>query len=405
MADVAGSSMVDNGWWSVVVPHDPAALSPDGNWYRYHLVSEWTESGDCTGLCDDQQNNFKVSVQGTPFLLAGSTIGFQAFGPAPRPDTWDPPHHGPTTYQGWIRFLFRVEDEDTKVIDLYDGDADRADGGNPWVVPPIPGTQPPAAPDDPNSPAPEPAGPGCIPPPGTTQCWLPNCGDPNGVCPGNPPDYTYAFPPFQTSIETVVEGVNAGSPPDDSPHALFRREPGVYATVAPYPFDPVVHTGWPVTNDNPSGDKEWEMFRVGLEGETLDPLPDVTVPAIPAGYYAWQFEGLDTQNTLFIHSTFDTYGPPATIGNTVWWDDDEDGFWDGNPLGSAEEPGIPGVLVNLYDDTDMDGEIENGQLPMQSQLTDSNGQFLFMETDIDLFTTSSRWMARTGTPGKPLREP
>ncbi len=86
----AGSSMVDNGWWSVVVPHDPAALSPDGNWYRYHLVSEWTESGDCTGLCDDQQNNFKVSVQGTPFLLAGSTIGFQAFGPAPRPDTWDP---------------------------------------------------------------------------------------------------------------------------------------------------------------------------------------------------------------------------------------------------------------------------------------------------------------------------
>ncbi len=60
-----------------------------------------------------------------------------------------------------------------------------------------------------------------------------------------------------------------------------------------------------------------------------DPLPDVTVPAIPAGYYAWQFEGLDTQNTLFIHSTFDTYGPPATIGNTVWCDEDEDGFWDG----------------------------------------------------------------------------
>ena len=68
---------------------------------------------------------------------------------------------------------------------------------------------------------------------------------------------------------------------------------------------------------------------------------------LPAGLYEWQWEGLDGRNTVFINLDYDLYPGLGAIGNTVWHDFNLDGLWD-----QATEPGIPGVVVNLYLDVD-----------------------------------------------------
>ena len=70
----------------------------------------------------NEQNNFKVSVEGTPYLPAGSTVGFIGYGP----NDPDPVSFPPTTYDGAFTFRFFL-DAPATVINLYDGDMDRAD--------------------------------------------------------------------------------------------------------------------------------------------------------------------------------------------------------------------------------------------------------------------------------------
>jgi len=53
---------------------------------------------------------------------------------------------------------------------------------------------------------------------------------------------------------------------------------------------------------------------------------------------------------------------PASLGNYVWHDLDQNGLQDGY------EPGLPGIVVNLYND---------GVNPVQTTTTDSNGYYLF----------------------------
>jgi hypothetical protein len=64
------------------------------------------------------------------------------------------------------------------------------------------------------------------------------------------------------------------------------------------------------------------------------------------------------------------------IGDTVWFDTDGDGFW-----AIGVEPGIPGVVLNLYLDVNGNGELDGDDQSLASQTTDSDGQYLF--TDID----------------------
>jgi len=65
---------------------------------------------------------------------------------------------------------------------------------------------------------------------------------------------------------------------------------------------------------------------------------------------------------------------PVTVGDRVWYDNDKDGIQDA----PADEPGVQGVTVNIFNSdgtpvTDIAGN------PVGSEVTDSNGNYLFEE--------------------------
>jgi hypothetical protein len=282
---------------------------PSGNCF-YHLVAHWNTEEE-----DNESNFFKVAVEGTPFLLGGSTIGFQASDSNTAALPSDPTSTN-TAYDGIFEFQLLVTEEQV-VMDLFDGDFDRADDTN-----------------DPNSPSSDchatqqadyvsgaygdavqvaawknnrDAGLGCAIQQfdSETQAWV-----------------TVPFPPFQQSANTLAQGANLGDPRDDPIPGLggpiaFVVPPNVKYSISAPPQDPADSNSpplWTVVNDNPSGNKEWELFRIANQGATLPDgvTPDVTVPTIPAGLYTWKIEGADAANNLFIHSKYNLF--PSSDG-------------------------------------------------------------------------------------------
>ena len=61
----------------------------------------------------------------------------------------------------------------------------------------------------------------------------------------------------------------------------------------------------------------------------------------------------------------------GSIGDRVWWDINANGRQD------AGELGLPGLTVNLYYDINEDGVLDAGDTFLTSQVTDSDGQYLF----------------------------
>ena len=268
-------AMPDDGWYPINMANDASALNAAGTSYFYHLVARWeTTNGD------DEQNNFKVVVNGQPFLLAGSTIGLEGYGVKLIPGI--PPLDLPlTTYDGTFSLAFLVPGgagAGVTDITLYDGDLDLFDDT-----------------EDANSPSDLPR----------------NCGDVNDeVCPGDNYDPLITFPPFQTAPVTVFEGVNPGDPADDNqspePRPRIRRSPNIYYEV----YDS--NNNLIGTNTNVSGDKEWEVFNIATPaatGLTYGP-PDATADSLPSGLYRWEFIGVDGLNTMFLHSDYTMYPIP-----------------------------------------------------------------------------------------------
>ncbi|MBC7233755.1 MAG: hypothetical protein H5T68_11010 [Chloroflexi bacterium] len=255
----SGLSMPDDDWFQVMVNQDAGAFNAERGVFIYHLVCRWVITNDW----HDEQNNFKVAVQGQPFLRAGSTVGFEGFnyvyGPNVTSVQW-------TKYDGTFTFHFMLPEATPsgpiRVIDIWEGDADRWDDT-----------------EDVNSPS---------------------------------------FPTFQYSPYTLPEGNNPGLPPDDNTAWPWAISPNVqFVVVAPDSL-------WTVTNENPSGNSEWELFRIGLSGE-LD--IDVVVSSLPSGVYTWYFQGLDSLNTMFLHLKYDLYTspppppppPPPGTGTPGYW--------------------------------------------------------------------------------------
>ena len=90
----------------------------------------------------------------------------------------------------------------------------------------------------------------------------------------------------------------------------------------------------------------------------------MTAPNLPSGLYEWRWEGLDGFNTVFVNLEYDLYPGLGSIGNTVWADNNLDGIWD-----QATEPGIPGVVVNLWLDVDDNGILDKTVDEYLSSLT------------------------------------
>ena len=126
--------MPDNGWFSTTIPNTESARNGGAGDFYYHLVADWV-----TTMATNEQNNFKVAVEGTPYLPAGSTVGFDGFGPSDP----DPVKFPATTYDGSFLFRFFVP-APTTVVNLYDGDMDRADdtddANSPNLPPNLTGT-------------------------------------------------------------------------------------------------------------------------------------------------------------------------------------------------------------------------------------------------------------------------
>jgi len=89
----------------------------------------------------------------------------------------------------------------------------------------------------------------------------------------------------------------------------------------------------------------------------------------------------------------DSTGGAMSLGNLVWEDLDNDG------LVTAGEPGIPGIPVNLYLDSDNNGTPDGPATA--STVTDANGNYLFDELLPDTYLVEvvapSRYTVSTGT--------
>jgi hypothetical protein len=234
---VQSNVLPDNAWYIVKIPQNINAYNPQSGDYFYHLIAIWDTQNNF-----EETNLFKVSVQGTPFLMAGSTIGFMA---VPNNPTGEIPNVPTTitTYDGHFDFNFLVP-SGIASISLWDGDADYVNDTH-----------------DANSPS---------------------------------------LPPFQTPAETQPEGANGGNPADDGSVATwFTVPPSIRYTVnGP--------GGLSVSNTDPSGNQEWELFKIGLTGQCVVPTDcDVTVASIPTGNYTWNWTGVDAYNNIFVHPQFD----------------------------------------------------------------------------------------------------
>lgn len=143
----------------------------------------------------------------------------------------------------------------------------------------------------------------------------------NFDCTGNDTDdqdTPNMIPPFATGAAVLPEGIAVGglgcqdangnqiggfttsNPPDNARLPVFRREPSIR-------YDLIDPNGVAYANDNPSGNLEWEQFRV-------DTLPfnrntmDLHANSLPAGLYRIRVQGVDLSNLNSIRTPFDIIG-------------------------------------------------------------------------------------------------
>lgn len=292
--------MPDNEWFTTYVSLGPEAKAPSGNYFYTLQVTNPDPS--VTGLIND----FKVRTDGyatlkapLAFAFIGSINNLSTDRPILYPN-W--PSLTPTTYNGFWDIYLDVPSS-TPFLTIWDGDFDygsfdRVDNDT----------------DDPDTPN------DVLPP------WAIGTG---------------------ASLEGVAIGYNGatGSPRDDSPYAITRRSPSVvYEVIAP--------DGSIYANENPSGNQEWEQFRIDSDPQHLADYHPAEV--LLAGVYQVHVSGVDLSNLNAWRFQYDVLGvtpegdpkpmpKPYLVGDTIWYDADGDGSQDWG------EAGIQGVTVNLLD--------------------------------------------------------
>ncbi|MFN3648520.1 MAG: SdrD B-like domain-containing protein [Armatimonadota bacterium] len=308
-----GSTMVDNGWWTATVPTNPAAQAPSGNYFYKLVVTLPSFPGDVSmqTRADWTWSNFKVRTDGN---IAVRPSSFSFCGPVflqeDREAIYPNWNAHPTdaaiklansTYSGeWDVFL--DVPANSSALEIWDGDFDYGSApGFPAAVDT----------DDPN-----------------TQ--------------GAP-----FVPAWAAGTPAVAEGAAGAVPNDDNSSVVFRRSPAIeYSVITP--------AGVSYRNANPSGNLEWERFRLDTAA-TFDPtVADYKVSSLPAGIYRVAASGVDLNNlnawrTFHYALGVDEDGVPKPpirtqkLSGTVWFDADTDKSIDGG------ESGIGAVTVVLKD--------------------------------------------------------
>ncbi len=367
---LTGNAMPDNDWFTAPAVSTEARAQDTDGLYRYRLRIR---------LADPESSsisNFKLRITPDSVLATiGEPFGFQApiysFADAETiyPD-WpnnvgDPNHEYPfgygdtltpaepdyspnTTYDGTFTFFARngvpgIGGVDPDEFVAWDGDLDHGSFNGTMLDT-----------DDPDT--------------------------PNDLLP------VWAVP---DTVFEKAQPVAADNPPDDvdSPEALvFTKRAIVRTPSVAYEVFPADDTGLPggtsFANDNPSGNQEWEQFRLTEANEDASTADYWGIDDLKPGIYKVVLRGMDLQNFNAWRVPAictDTNGNPCpepqsvSIGDRVW--QDLDGDMQGGGLGAADdgEPGIPGVLMNVF---------SRGNLINQT-ITDTDGRYLFRVTEGD----------------------
>jgi hypothetical protein len=335
VATWSGATMPDNAWFNVDVPNNVAARAPNGNYlYALHIKSSdslqryWT--------------NFKVHSSGS-ILLKTQLFSVSASMATPADEQVIYPAFPaltPTTYDGTWNFYIDVPLTLTELT-IWDGDMDHGNFDCTELDS-----------DDPDTP---PA--------------VPSFGTPNtrseGVAAGNP---------CVNGAGTPTGGVGTGTPPDDNVYPQYRRSPAVN-------YDVIHPNGTVYANENPSGNLEWERFRIATAPMNRAAM-DYHADSLPTGIYLVRVEGMDLSNLNAWRFSQDLIGV----------DDD------GNPVPPLRPHTATGVvcLVNgpscssyvanarVVINGDLDG---NGVLDVnRSTYTDANGRYNFPNLDDGTYT-------------------
>lgn len=313
-----GNTMPDNAWWGHVMGHTPLARLENGD-FRYRLVVV-NVNPKYSGLTA----SFKVRANGTIKMLSDYPFAFSAIIKTMQdvyivfPEYVNAVNPGPSTYDGeWTFYIYLPQP--ARYLEFWEADLDLR-------------------------------------------------GLPNGVNtetddPNTPNDY---IPPWAVGTNPLTEGVRPGNPADDAASLLYRRSPAIRYEV----IDP---RGTVYRNDNPSGNQEWELFRI--DTAPFDPaIMDYHADELPAGIYTIHISGLDIHNFGTWKFFNDLIGsdqkgrvivPPEAIcslGDYVWNDVNRDGIQDSN------EAPIAGVRILLYNQL---GEI------IDSATSGADGHYLF----------------------------
>jgi SdrD B-like domain len=326
------SAMPDNDWIDFTINTGPEAAAPSGNFF-YTLAIRLTDPSLVTLNAFKVRSNAVISgltlnPVARPFSYIASWTGLSDISIVYPNFAQNFPDASVTTYDGTFRFFIDVPVTQSQIF-LWDGDFDHGnfDGTDPDTDDP----------DTPNAPF--------------VPAWSTSEVQPEGVA--------------------VGLGASTGDPADDTdPNPdLF----GQYIVRPPaVRYDLIFPNGQSFANDNPSGNREWEQFKISTAPFDRSQM-DYHTDSIPPGVYQLKISGVDMLNLNALLLPYrvlcvDGQGNPCTmlrpylVGDTVFADTDGDGNQ------GPGESGIPGVVLELRDAA--------GAL-VSTTTTDANGHYKF----------------------------
>jgi len=333
----SGASMADNAWHNITVTNPTSARSSGGDYFYILRVSSSNAALFSWSSFKVRTNGSLAGCRNTSFAYT-APIGNQSDASVLYP-SW--PVLSPTTYDGSWNFYLDVRAPLT-ALPLWDGDMDR----------------------------------------GTYDCQDNDVDDedtPNGVIPtwavgtaGLGEGIANGGTACVDANGNTIPGTTTSNPPDNSRNGVFRRGNGVsYEIVHP--------NGTRFANNNPSGNLEWEQFRLDVAPFNRSTM-DYHVDSLPAGIYRLQISGVDLSNLnawrfpvdfLGVDSTGVPVIPPpptvddGTIEGTIFVDANN------NSVQDPGEPGLPNTKVFFAADYNNDGVVDNTTV----LTTDNNGKY------------------------------